>query len=295
MNQFELTCCSTADMTDEFFKKNKIPYACFSFTMGGEEYEDDYGKSMSLETFYERIVAGEQAVTSQINAEKYCAMFEPILKEGKDIVHVTLSSGISGSYNSAIIAKNMMEEQYTGRTVHIIDSLGASSGYGLLITYACELRDAGKSADEVTKWLEENKLRVHHWFFATDLTTFLRGGRISATSAWFGTVLHICPLMNMDHEGKLIPRFKIRGKKKVKEEIVNKMEMFADNGTKYDEKCYISHSSCLEDAQDVANMVEEKFPNLKGKVRINNIGTVIGSHTGIGTVALYFLGTVRED
>jgi len=295
MHQFELTCCSTADMTLDFFEKNKIPFACFSFTMDGMEYEDDYGKSMPLETFYQRIAAGEQAVTSQVNAEKYCEMFEPILKEGKDIVHITLSSGITSTYNSAIIAKNMMEEAYPERTVHIIDSYGASSGYGLLITYACELRDAGKSAEEVRKWVEDNKLRVHHWFFSTDLTSYLRGGRISATSAWFGTVLHICPLMNMDHIGRLIPRFKIRGKKKVKEEIVNKMELFADNGTEYDEKCYISHSACLEDAEDVRDLVEAKFPNLKGKVLINNIGTVIGSHTGIGTIALYFLGRVRED
>jgi DegV family protein with EDD domain len=295
MCQFELTCCSTADMTADFFKKNKIPFACFSFTMGGVEYEDDYGKSMSIDTFYERIAAGEEAVTSQVNAEKYRAIFEPILKKGKDIVHITLSSGITSTYNSAIIAKNMMEEEYPGRTVHIIDSYGASSGYGLLVTYACELRDAGKSAEEVKKWVEDNKLRVHHWFFSTDLTTFLRGGRISATSAWFGTALHICPLMNMDNIGRLIPRFKIRGKKKVKQEIIKKMEMFADNGTDYNEKCYISHSACLNDAEDVRDLVEKKFPNLKGKVLINNVGTVIGSHTGTGTVALFFLGKVRED
>lgn len=295
MCQFELTCCSTVDMSEEFFEKNKIPYACFSFTMSGEEYEDDYGKSMPIDEFYKRLAEGEKAITSQVNPEKYCAMFEPILKEGKDIVHLTLSSGVTSSYNSAIIAKDMMQEEYPERTIHVIDSLGASSGYGLLTTYACELRDEGKSAEEVAKWLEENKLRVHHWFFSTDLTTFLRGGRISATSAWFGTALHICPLMNMDNLGRLIPRFKIRGKKKVKEEIVKKMELFADNGLDYSGKCYISNSACLEDAEDVKKIVENKFPNLKGKVLINNIGTVIGSHTGNGTVALFFLGDLRVN
>ncbi len=295
MCQFSLTCCSTADMTLEFFEKNKIPFACFSFTMNGVEYEDDYGKSMPINTFYERIASGEEAVTSQINAEKYCDMFEPILKEGKDIVHITLSSGITSTYNSAMIAKDMMEEKYPERTIYVVDSYGASSGYGLLVSYACDLRDAGKSAKEVAKWVEENRLRVHHWFFSTDLSSYLRGGRISATSAWFGTVLHICPLMNMDNIGRLIPRFKVRGKKKVKEEIVNKMILFADQGTQYDGRCYISQSACMEDAMEVRDLIEEKFPHLKGNVIINNIGTVIGSHTGTGTVALFFLGKVRED
>ncbi len=295
MNQFVLTCCSTADMSEEFFAAHNIPYACFSFTMSGKEYEDDYGKSISIEEFYKRIVDGEQAVTSQINAEKYCEMFEPILEEGNDILHLTLSSGITSTYNSAMIAKEMMEEKYPERKVFVVDSYAASSGYGLLVSYACDLRDAGKSAEETRDWVEANKLRVHHWFFSTDLTSYLRGGRISATSAWFGTVLHICPLMNVDHVGRLIPRFKVRGKKKVITEIVKKMEENADNGYDYDGRCYISHSACMEDAKEVADLIESKFPKLKGKVEIYNIGTVIGSHTGVGTVALYFLGKERVD
>lgn len=293
MSQFILTCESTADMTQEFFDGHNIPFACFSFNMSGEEYLDDYGKSMPIETFYQRLMDGEEAVTSQINAERYCEMFEPALKEGKDVVHITLSSGISGTYNSAMIAKEMMEEKYPNQKVHVIDGLGASSGYGLLITYACELRDEEKTAEEAVEWIEEHKLNVHHWFFSTDLTSYLRGGRISATSAWFGTKFHICPLMNMDDLGRLIPRYKVRGKKNVKVKIVEKMEELCDKGNDYDGLCYISHADCIEDAEDVKDLIEEKFPNLKDKVMINSIGTVIGSHTGRGTVALYFMGEKR--
>ena len=165
MNQFELTCGSTADMTQEFFDQNKIPFVPYTFTMSGEEYLDDYGKSMPIEIFYQRLMDGEEAVTSQVNIEKYCELFEPALKEGKDVVHITLSSGITSTINSANIAKEMMEENYPGRTVHVIDGLGASSGYGLLVTYACELRDAGKTSKKAVEWIEEHKLNVHHWFF----------------------------------------------------------------------------------------------------------------------------------
>lgn len=294
MSQFVLTCESTADMSQEFFDRNNIPYSSFSFHMSGEEYLDDYGKSMPVDTFYERLMNGEEAVTSQVNAERYIETFEPFLKEGKDIVNISLSTGISGTYNSALIAKSMMEEKYPDRKVHCVDSLGASSGFGLLVTYACKMRDEGKTADEVVAWLEENKLNVHHWFFATDLTTLMRGGRISATSAWFGSRLNICPLMNVDDLGRLIPRFKVRGKKKVKEKTVEQMELYAQNGHDYDGLCYISQADCLKDAEDVRDLIEERFPKLKGKILINNIGTVIGSHTGRGTVALYFMGSKRE-
>lgn len=295
MKKFELSCSSTVDMSIPFFEEHQIPFACFSFIMDGVEYEDDYGKSMPIDEFYQRIEQGASPTTSQINVETYCDLFDPILKAGIDIVHITLSSGITSTYNSACVAKTMMEEKYPERSIDVIDSYGASSGYGLLVTLACEKRDAGMSAKDAVQWIEENKLTIHHWFFSTDLSSYLRGGRISATSAWFGTVLHICPLLNMDNIGRLIPRFKIRGKKKVIEEIVNKMEMYAIDGLNYSGKCYISQSACYEDAKTVADLVEEKFKKLDGKVLINNIGTVIGSHTGPGTVALFFVGQKRES
>ena len=149
--------------------------------------------------------------------------------------------------------------------------------------------------DEVYTWLEENKLNVHHWFFSTDLTHLRRGGRLSATSATMGTILGICPLMNMSYEGKLVPRARVRGKKQVIASTVRKMEEHAQNGLNYSGKCFISHSACYEDARHLADLVEERFPNLKTKVMINSVGTVIGSHTGPGTVALFFIGDRRLD
>ncbi len=293
MSDFVISCCSTADMPLSFFKENKIPFASFHYDMDGKTYDDDCGQSMTFEEFYKRVAAGACPVTSQVNPEEYTEIFEPVLRSGKDVLHITLSSGISGTYNSACIARDLMMEAYPDRKVIIVDSLGASSGYGLLVDRAHELRREGKSLEEVQKWLEENKLKLHHWFFSTDLTSYYRGGRISKTSAVFGTALHICPLLNMDTEGKLIPRTKYRGMKKVVEEIVKRMEEYAEGGLAYSEKCYISHSACYEYARLTADIIEERFSNLQGKVMINSVGTVIGAHTGPGTVALFFWGNER--
>lgn len=157
------------------------------------------------------------------------------------------------------------------------------------------MRDAGKSLEEVYLFAEDNKLKLQHWFFSTDLTHFKRGGRISATAATLGNILNLCPLMNVDYVGKLIVRQKIRGKKKVIAEIVNKMIELAEGGKDYNGKCFISCSACEDDARKVADLVEETFPNLNGKVEINSIGAVIGAHTGPGTVALFFWGEKRVN
>ena len=164
---------------------------------------------------------------------------------------------------------------------------------GLLMDKLADLRDGGMALEELRDWTEQNRLKLHHWFFSTDLTFYVRGGRISKASGWFGTMLHICPLLNMDDLGRLIPRFKIRGKNKVIREIAERMVEHAQDGLNYSGKCYISNSACMEDAQAVARLVEERFPKLNGKVEINSIGTTIGSHTGPGTVALFFWGDER--
>lgn len=250
---------------------------------------------MNLDDFYKAMSEGADTKTSQINADEYEKYFEGFLKQGKDLLHVTLSSGISGTINSALIAADSLKEKYPDRKIYVIDSLAASSGYGLLMDKVADLKDAGMGIDELKNWIEDNKLRVNHWFFTTDLTFFIKGGRVSKVSGFVGNLLNICPLLNVDYQGKLIPREKIRTKKKVIAETVNKMILNADNGTDYSDKCYISMSACIEDAQAVAKLVEEKFPKLNGKVLINNIGTTIGSHTGPGTVALFFWGEKRID
>ena len=295
MGDYILSCCSTADLTQEHFESRDIHYICFHFELDGKQYLDDLGKSIAFHDFYQAMANGADTRTSQINADEFIQYFTPFLKEGKDILHLTLSSGISGVYNSAMIAKEELEEKYPDRKIYIVDSLAASSGYGLLMDKLADLRDEGMDIDSLHTWAEENKLKLHHWFFSSDLTFFVKGGRISKTAGFVGSVMDICPLLNVDYQGKLIPRFKIRTKKKVIQAIANKMEEFAQDGLEYNGNCYMSQSDCLEDAKAVAKLVEEKFPGLNGKVEINDIGTTIGSHTGPGTVALFFWGSERKD
>lgn len=295
MSSFVLTCCSTVDLSREYFEKNNIPYACYHYMMDGQEYLDDLGQSIPFPEFYQRIAAGSMPTTSQINISEFMAFFEPFLQEGKDILHISMSSGISGTCNSALNAKEELMAKYPERTIKVVDSLAASSGYGLFLDKLVEMRDAGKSLEELYLFAEDNKLKLQHWFFSTDLTHFKRGGRISATAATLGNILNLCPLMNVDYVGKLIVRQKIRGKKKVIAEIVNKMVELAENGKDYNGKCYISCSACEDDARKVADLVEATFPHLNGKVEINSIGAVIGAHTGPGTVALFFWGEKRVN
>ena len=295
MSDYILSCCSTADLSKEHFQSRDIHYVCFHYFVNDVEYSDDLGESMPFDEFYAKIAAGADTKTSQVNISEYVDYFTKFLEQGKDIVHVTLSSGISGTINSARNAASILRERYPERKIYIVDSLGASSGYGLLMDTAATKRDEGLSAEELTEWLEANKLKLHHWFFSTDLTSYVRGGRISKTAAVFGGLLEICPLLNMDNLGRLIPRAKIRTKKRVIKEIVSKMEQDAQDGLDYSGKCYISQSACMEDARAVADLVEAKFPKLNGKVEINSVGTTIGAHTGPGTVALFFWGSERKD
>ena len=293
MANYVLSCCSTADLSAEHFDARDIHYLCFHYMLDGVTYSDDLGKSMPFDKFYQAMVDGAETRTSQVNAEEYAAYFEGFLQSGQDVLHLALSSGISGSYNSACIARDELQEKYPDRKIYVLDSLAAASGFGLLMDKLADLRDEGKSIDEVRAYAEARRLNLHHWFFSSDLTFFVKGGRISKASGFFGTMLNICPLLNVNSEGKLIPRHKIRGKNKVIREIVKKMEEHAEGGLEYSGKCYICHSACLEDAQAVARLVEERFPKLNGKVLINSVGTTIGSHTGPGTVALFFWGDER--
>lgn len=295
MSDYIISCCSTADLTKEHFEKRNLQYICFHYELDGKEYKDDLGQSMPFEDFYRAMQNGAETKTSQVNAAEYEEYFESFLKEGKDVLHVCLSSGISGSYNSANIAKDMLQEKYPDRKIYVVDSLTAASGFGLLMDKLADLRDEGMNIDELHEWVEANKLKLHAWFFSSDLTFFIKGGRISKTSGLVAGVLNICPLLNVDVNGKLVARQKIRTKRKVIEAIEKKMEEHAQDGLDYSGKCYISQSACYDDAKAVADLVEERFPKLNGKVLINSIGTTIGSHTGPGTVALFFWGDERVD
>ena len=293
MAGYVLSCCSTADLSRAHFEARDIHYICFHFRLNGTEYPDDLGVSVPFPEFYRAMAEGAETSTSQVNIQEYLDYFDGFLRQGLDVVHVCLSSGLSGTKNSAIGAAEIARERYPERRIYIIDSLGASSGYGLLMDTLADRRDEGMSAEALAAWAEENKLKVNHWFFSTDLSFYVKGGRISKAAGIFGGMLGICPLLNMDDEGRLVPRYKIRGKRKVIQEIVKKMEEMAVGGRDYRGKCYLCHSACLDDARAVADLVEQRFRRMNGKVEINNIGTTIGSHTGPGTVALFFWGEKR--
>ena len=295
MPNFVISCCSPTDLTSEYFNEHSVPLGYFKYTMDGKEYMDDLGATMSPKEFYARIDAGSMPVTSQVNVTEYVAMFEPTLQRGEDVLHLTLSSGISGSYNSAKIAEEELRTKYPERKLIVIDSIAASAGYGLLVDTAIDMRDGGATIEEVAEWIETNKNRLHHWFFTSDLKHFKRGGRVSATAAVMGSLLNICPVLNVDPNGKLTPRSKVRGKKNVIKEMAELMKKHAEGGVNYNKKCFISQSACFEDAKALADLVEAEIPNINGGVKIYDIGATIGSHTGPGTVALFFWGDERVD
>ncbi|MBO5929168.1 MAG: DegV family protein, partial [Clostridia bacterium] len=259
MMSYVLSCCSTADLKKEHFESRDIRYICFHYSLGGVDYPDDLGQTISFHDFYKAMRDGADTQTSQINITEYLAYFTSLLEAGNDVLHVTLSSGLSGSINSARNAVAIAAERFPERKIYIIDSLGASSGYGLIMETLADMRDAGASIDELRDWLEENKLNMHHWFFSTDLSFYVKGGRISKAAGFFGGLLSVCPLLNMNHLGQLVPRAKIRGKQNVITEIVERMAQCADGGEQYNGKCYLCHSDCIEDAEKVAELVEKRF------------------------------------
>jgi DegV family protein with EDD domain len=293
MSGYILSCCSTADLTEKYFQKRDIQYVCFHFELGEQRYSDDLGESVYPEELYRRMLAGERTRTIPVSVKEYEEFFEKNLKEGKDILHVTLSSGISDAYTHACAARDRLAQKYPDRKLYIVDSLGASSGYGLLMDMLADLRDAGMGIDELYHWAENHKLNIQHWFFSTDLTFYIRGGRISKAEGIVGSMLDICPLMDVNIQGQLRPREKISGKKKVIKRIVEQMEVYAQDGKNYSGKCFLCHSVCREDARAVANLVEKTFQKLDGKVNIFPVGATIGSHTGPGTIALFFYGETR--
>ncbi len=294
MANYILTASSPADLSAEHFERRNIPYLKFHYSLDGKEMLDDLGQSMPIDKFYTAMQNGADTKTSQVPLGEYIDFFTPLLSAGNDVIHIEFSSGLSGSYRSALNAKAALEEEFPDRKLIIVDSLSASSGYGLFVDLAADKRDEGLSIEELAAWAEENRHHACHWFFSTDLTFYVKGGRVSKAAGFVGGVLNICPLLFVDKEGKLIPHSKIRTKKRVITAIVDKMAEYAEGGTDYSGKCFISNAFCYDDAKAVADLIRERFPNVK-EVLINDIGTTIGSHTGPGTVALFFMGKHRDE
>lgn len=295
MSEYVLSCCTPADTNRDWAIAHRIETVPFHFYIGDDAYMDDFWSTMKPEEMYARMLEGEDSKTSQVSVGEYVEFFKPFLEAGRDILHVTLSSGISGTLNSALVAAEDLRESYPDRKIYIVDSLTASSGFGLLMKVLADKRDEGMGIDALKDYALRRRMDVNGWFFTSDLTFFIKGGRVSKTAGFFGNLLNICPLLNIDFKGKLIPREKIRTKKKVIVRLVERMEELAGNGHDYDGPCYISHSACPADATAVKDLIEERFPALAGKVEIFPVGPTIGCHTGPGTVALFFLGRERVD
>ena len=294
MQDYKITCCSTCDLTAEHLKSLGVEFAKYHYIIDGVDYKDDLFVSSSPESFYGAIAAGALPTTSQVTPEELLELWSPILAQGHDILHIEFSSGLSGGYASALSAQEEVKKHYPARKVVVVDSLCASSGYGLLVDKAVELKAGGMGLEELAAWLEENKLRLRHWFFSTNLQHFKRGGRISGPAATLGSLLKICPVMDVNCQGKLIIRKKVTGKKKAIKEMFEQMAAQAEGGAGYDGKCFISHSDVIADARELADLIHAGFPKLNGSVEIDNIGTVIGSHTGPGTVALFFFSSTKR-
>jgi DegV family protein with EDD domain len=288
MATYKITCGSTCDLTAEHLQKIGVACLPYHYIIDGVAYADDLYTSETPAQFYGKIQAGAMPTTAQITPVELIDFLTPILKEGYDVLHIEFSSGLSGSYRSALEAVKQLQEKFPDRKIAVVDSLAASSGYGLLVDKAASLQAQGMSLEEVKSWIEANRLRVRHWFFSTSLTHYKRGGRISGPAAAIGNMLNICPLMDVNSQGKLIIRKKLMGKKKTCHEVIELMMAQAQDGADYHEKCYISHSFCVEDAEVLRGMVEKTFPSISGGIEMNTIGTVIGSHTGVGTVAVFF-------
>lgn len=294
MHDYIISCCSPVDLTQEKLDSLDVRLIYSDYTLNGVPYKDDLGKTMSYREFYDRIRAGEVGVTTLINTADYVDYFTKLFEEeGKDILHVTLSSGLSGTFQAALAAADIMKERFPDRKLLIVDSRGASSGFGFLIQALSDLRNEGKPIDDLYDWALENRLRIQHLFCSTTLTYYVRGGRISPAAGKIGNLLGICPVMRMDHPGHLAVHSRVRTKKRALRALVDQMEELADGGADYVGRCFISHSDCIEDALTLKAQVEDRFPHIKGGIEVYNIGAIIGCHSGPGTVAVFFFGKER--
>jgi DegV family protein with EDD domain len=283
------SCC---DLQQSYLDQNNIECISLVFTIEGVDYLDDHKPtSMSYKEVYQKMRDGITSTTSLINTERYNEVFAKYLEDGEDIVYLAFSSALSGSYQSAVISANELSEKYPNRKISVIDSKCASMGEGLFVYYAARKLKENPEFDEYVKYLKELQPKVSHWFTVDDLHHLKRGGRVSSLSATVGTMLKIKPVLHVDDEGRLIPVSKVRGRNASLSGLVKEMERTVIEEGR-DQTVMISHGDCVEDAEKVANMVKKKFPLVK-EVIINFIGPIIGSHSGPGTVALFFLSNER--
>lgn len=287
MRDFVITADSTVDLPASFYEEKNIRIISLSYLLNDNTYEDLGG--LSSKEIMDEIRQGALPTTSQITPQKARDVFEPILKEGKDILHIGFSSALSGSCNSARIAAQELEEEYEDAKIIVVDSLCASMGEGFLLYKAVELLEQGKSLEETAKWVEENKLHICHDFTVDDLFHLYRGGRVSRTTAVIGSMINIKPVLHVDMEGRLTSIGKARGRKKSLLALIDRM---GEKSKGYENPItMIVHGDCEEDAKHLAELMKERY-GVKD-VLINGIGAVIGSHVGPGVIGIFYMG-VRE-
>lgn len=291
--KFILSCESTVDLPYSYVHGREIPVIFYSYAVDGKEYPDDMGRDpQALTKFYSFLAAGKIPSTSQLNEYKYAEFFEELLKKG-DVLHIAFGSGMTPSVKNAVKAADMLKEQYPDRKLVVIDSLCSSSGYGMLVDGAANIRDSGCTLEETEQWVTDNRENVHHQFFSTDLKYYRRSGRMSGPVAAIGAILNICPIMRLDDKGKIIAYSKVRGKAAAIRKTLDSMEEHAVGGAAYSGKCFICHSNCLADAEETKAELKKRFPDIDGEIKICDIGTIIASHCGPGTVAVFFFGDKR--
>ena len=290
MRDYVIMTDSCCDLTDQMARDLELEVLPLTMHMDGQDYPNDLaGTAISNQEFYKRIRAGKLATTSAVNVGQFQDAMRRVLESGRDIVCVCFSSALSTTYQSAVIAAEDLRAEFPEAEIHVVDSLSASLGQGLLLYLAVELKRKGLTAAELAKWVEDNRLTVCHWFTVDDLNFLKRGGRVSATTALLGTMLSIKPIMHTSDEGKLVPVSKARGRKAAIAALLDKIEALGIHPEK--QTMFICHADCEEDAKAVAQTIQDRFGT--PTVHINYIGPVIGSHTGPNTMGIFFVGTQR--
>ena len=284
MAEYAIMTNSTCDLPEEMIKELELDVLALGINIGDETY-----KHIPIQDFYQKIREGALPTTNAANIGEYTDAFEAILQEGKDILCLTFSSALSTTHNSAVLAAQELAEKYPDRKIFVVDTLCASAGEGLLAWHAVQQKRSGKTIEEVRDWVESNKLKLAHWFTVNDLDHLKRGGRISATRALMGSMLGIKPILHVNNEGRLVPADKVRGRQasltRILEQVKNTGQDLSDLTV------FISHSDCYDEAKALADQIKDEL-GVKD-VQVSYIGPVIGSHTGIGTIAVFFLASER--
>ncbi len=279
------SCC---DFTEAQYRDWGVSCAPLTVMWNGESH-NNFSDEASVKAFYNELRTGVMASTAAVNPDGWATLMEDALKQGQDVLVLAFSSGLSTTYQSAVIAAKELREAYPERSIRVVDTLCAALGQGLLVWHACKKRDEGMSLEELTAWVEENKLHVCHWVTVDDLSHLKRGGRISATTAIVGTMLNIKPIIFVDNDGHLINTAKVRGRKAAIEYLVRK---FGETAEGFDnETIFIAHGDCAEDASLLESMLKEKY-GVKNVIT-GYVGPVIGAHTGPGVLVLFFMGSHR--